>query len=210
MRTSRLGILVTMGVVGIALTGCFQGGPSGTASSSAASTPQVLGSTGGTTASSGAATEPVATTTETPAPVAQTKPLADTANDVVHQPTWVVKATDAGGKQTITLDYVQWLTGKAAEKAAKAHGDTVENDYYVVNDNKKLRTFPLASSAKITVRVSSDPSVSRDFSFSEFKSLLKTHSATYGGLPYDWNPQAVYYVTVKHGKITHLDHQWVP
>jgi hypothetical protein len=62
----------------------------------------------------------------------------------------------------------------------------------------------------IIVRASSDPGTSRRFSFPEFRSLLKTHSATFDGMPYDWNEENVYYVTVKHGKVTRLEHQWVP
>lgn len=67
-----------------------------------------------------------------------------------------------GNDFVIAADYVQMLTGKAALKAAKkagdaeydltAKGDTtwyVPNDYYVVNDNSKIRNLAVAPTAVI-------------------------------------------------------------
>ena len=65
-------------------------------------------------------------------------------------------------KWLIDIDYIQFLSGDEAIKAARKHGEAemdidakkdttywVPNDYYIVNDNKKIRTFEFASSAKI-------------------------------------------------------------
>jgi hypothetical protein len=41
------------------------------------------------------------------------------------------------------------LTGAAAASAAKAHGQTVEDDYFIVNDNKLIRTFPVATTVTV-------------------------------------------------------------
>lgn len=55
---------------------------------------------------------------------------------------------DAG---TMAFDLAYWLTGEEAAEAAAEHGDEVPppNDYYVVNDNPKLRTLQLADDARI-------------------------------------------------------------
>ena len=51
----------------------------------------------------------------------------------------------------LSFDRALFLSGKEADKAAAAHGDEtpVPNDYYIVNDNKQLRTVTLASSVKV-------------------------------------------------------------
>jgi len=125
---------------------------------------------------------------------------------------------------------VQFLTGTAATKAAVAHGDTAENDYYVVNDNPKLRTFPVSSAVVIKLHPANGPSYSRIFTFSAFKALISAHSATYGGKTYDWSSETTYYITVatyggktydwssettyyitvKNGKVARIEQQWVP
>jgi hypothetical protein len=64
----------------------------------------------------------------------------------------VVKISTTKG--TITVDVVQILTGADAEKAAKADGTMVSDDYYIRNENKQLRTLSVAATAKITENVS--------------------------------------------------------
>lgn len=49
----------------------------------------------------------------------------------------------------LRFDRVQFLTGKAAADAAKRNGDE-ESDYYVVNDNPKLRTLQVRRDAVVT------------------------------------------------------------
>jgi hypothetical protein len=52
---------------------------------------------------------------------------------------------------TLTFDLAEFLTGEAAAQAAAEHGDESPppNDYYIVNDNPKLRTMPIAPDATI-------------------------------------------------------------
>ena len=74
----------------------------------------------------------------------------------VKQFTFVTKVATSGGKTSVTADYAQFLTGKAAAAAATAAGDESPppNDYYIVNDNKQLRTLPVKAgiSVKLTAR----------------------------------------------------------
>jgi hypothetical protein len=173
-------------------------------------------STLSTSASVAGSTSTVATTTPVtpPAPVVKTttpaKPVAlAVSSDVAKQPTLITKVKQLpSGSWQGTFDYVQFLTGSAALKAAKAHGDTVDNDYYVVNDNKKLRTFPLSSGVVIQLHPGSGPTYSRYFTIDEFKTLLEDGTATYGGKYYTGN--GMYYIDVKNGQVTRIETLWVP
>lgn len=65
-----------------------------------------------------------------------------------------VYAKEMGGTAsapTLTFDLALFLTDQAATDAAAAHGDETPppNGYYIVNDNPKLRTLPVAPSVTI-------------------------------------------------------------
>jgi hypothetical protein len=49
----------------------------------------------------------------------------------------------------LTFDRATLLTGAAASSAAKAHGKTVEDDYFIVNDNPLIRTLPVSPSVVV-------------------------------------------------------------
>jgi hypothetical protein len=57
----------------------------------------------------------------------------------------------SGSPVRLSFDRALFLTGDEANKAAATHGDEtpVPNDYYVVNDSKKLRTLTLASNVAV-------------------------------------------------------------
>lgn len=54
-------------------------------------------------------------------------------------------------KSYISVDYIQFLTGKEAQAEAKKKGEEVCDDYVVVNDNKKLRIFLIADNVDISL-----------------------------------------------------------
>jgi hypothetical protein len=65
-----------------------------------------------------------------------------------------IKSVDASATPpTVTYDLAYFLTGDAATQAAKDHGDEAPppNDYYIVNDNPKLRTVALAPDARLVL-----------------------------------------------------------
>ena len=59
--------------------------------------------------------------------------------------------------QVVSFDKVEFLTGDAAVKAAIAHGDapagatSIDDDYYIVNDNKLIRLLPVIPDGIVTV-----------------------------------------------------------
>lgn len=54
---------------------------------------------------------------------------------------------------TIRFDLARFLTGEEANAAAADHGDEVPvpNDYYIVNDERRLRTLPIDPGVQILV-----------------------------------------------------------
>jgi hypothetical protein len=54
---------------------------------------------------------------------------------------------------TLVFDLAYFLTGEAANEAATEHGDEVPvpNDYYIVNDNDRLRTLTLADDIELSL-----------------------------------------------------------
>jgi hypothetical protein len=209
-RAALLGVVMLASA--LALTGCFPSKSASTATGGADSTGSASATTGvaATTATVPAAVETATTVVTEPEPAAVTKQPSNIAN-VTHQPTWIVKSGVAdNGVHTMTCDYVQFLTGQAAEKAAKKQGDTVENDYYVVNENSLKRTISVAAGVTIVLHPGDGPQFKRVFTLAQFEDLMDNTSATYGGRTYMWSNDTIYYINVKNNKITRIENQWVP
>jgi hypothetical protein len=194
----------------LALTGCFASKSASTSTGSASSSTSATVAVATTTPASVETVAPVAVTPKSPPNQTITKPTPNVAN-VTHQPTLILNDWIAdGGVNTLTCDYVQFLTGAAAVKAAKAKGDSVENDYYVVNDNTLQRNIPVPKDVKIVLHPGDGPQFSRVFTLFEFEELLDHLLATYKGKTYSWSSDTIYYIDVKDGKITRIENQWVP
>jgi hypothetical protein len=65
----------------------------------------------------------------------------------------VAVATSPDGGGILEFDLASFLTGEEATEAAREHGDEAPppNDYYIVNDNPRLRTLAIATDADIRV-----------------------------------------------------------
>jgi len=61
-----------------------------------------------------------------------------------------VSSVDAGSR-LIRFDEEQFLTGKAAQDAAHAQGQEVENDYFIKNAVKRIDTVTISASAEIVL-----------------------------------------------------------
>ncbi len=152
----------------------------------------------------------VAVATAAPKPVVKPSVKVPTS---VREAAIVKKVT--GNTSTgyhLTVDYVQWLTGKAAAAAAKAHGDESPppNDYYIVNDSPKLRTFVLPPSATISVLGwkgdGTDTLKPRLITPAQFQSVL-----TGGSHPRTEYTDGTFWLTVVDGaKVTRIVQQFRP
>lgn len=116
---------------------------------------------------------------------------------------FVKDATEKNGVITLSLDYAQFLTGKAAADAATAAGDESPppNDYYIANVNPKLRTFKVKSTAKFTIAFGS-PGDTRVLSPGEFLDAFINES--------DGGEDAGYWFTISGDTILGAKEQWTP
>lgn len=115
-----------------------------------------------------------------------------------------------GGTPHLTVDYVLFLTGQEASDAAAAHGDESPppNDYYVVNDNPRLREFPLADDATVHVAVNPDGTSAPDgraMPLADWLAAMSASSTDPGGVT-----SGVFWLTITDGVITELWQQFVP
>jgi hypothetical protein len=98
--------------------------------------------------SQGPATSSAPTPSRSPSPVAS--PTVEPSTGAIGDGRYFVRLTDVQGGEEgpllLQYDLAYLLTGDAANQAAAAHGDEtpVPNDYYIVNDNPKLRLTPLS------------------------------------------------------------------
>jgi hypothetical protein len=113
--------------------------------------------------------------------------------------------------RTVTFDLIEFLTGQAAKKAwLKDHPDEPDgppNDYYIVNQNPKLRTLPIAMSVTVkVVDLSGSGAGSKTIAFSDLPSYLAGDP-----VPDDkrlW--PSPFWLTVKSGLVTVFEEQFVP
>jgi hypothetical protein len=94
------------------------------------------------------------------------------------------------------FDLAYFLTGKEAEKAAAAHGDEVNNDYYIVNDNPKLRTMIVDGHAAVLVLASEGGPDQKSSNVADFAVDRHKHSG--------------FWITIAGGKVTKIEEQYLP
>lgn len=130
------------------------------------------------------------------------------STDVVDQPTLVVDWSSSGGRIRLTLDYVQFLYGDAANREAERRGleVPVPNDYLIVNDNPRLRVFPVKPGIMVHVLYNDDGTMSyegRDISLDAWYARLT------GPLSRQYS-SSYFLVTVRDGEITKVAQQYTP
>jgi hypothetical protein len=109
---------------------------------------------------------------------------------------------------TVEFDLVQYLTGDEAHAYAEAHEDEYGDDYYdqyVVNENPRLRTLPVAGDVEITVLQTAE-------------STNSPHAITFRELPGYVGPDQgfatphlganVFWLTVRDGSVVAIDEQY--
>jgi hypothetical protein len=118
-----------------------------------------------------------------------------------RHPVYLTAVDTARG--SVTFDLIQFLTGEEADKAwRKAHpGATggVPDDYFVINDNAKLRTMPTTSDVVVKVLdLGGENGVS---------AKVMPLPALIGYAKGAGNP---FWLTVAAGRIAAIDEQYVP
>ncbi|HEY7399623.1 MAG TPA: hypothetical protein VH989_01875 [Actinomycetota bacterium] len=166
-----------------------------------ASTPQAGGS--GTTGATGSS---ATTSTPSPSETSSASPEPASLEDGRHFVFAVDVATKGGGPQ-LQFDLAYFLTGDEATKAAKEHGDEYPppNDYYIVNDNPKLRWLPVSSSVKVKYipnEMCCDLVAGNFDAWTE--AVNETTMTDYAGKLAPW------WITVSGGQIVKIEQQYLP
>ncbi len=133
---------------------------------------------------------------------------ASTTGPTERQPGIVLGVTNSGGTNILRIDYIQFLTGGEANDAAAAHGDEspVPNDYYIVNDNPKIREFPIQPGIPVVVVTTPDGLSDPDghtISLPEWIAALSgPHANAFKA--------GFYWVTITNGTVTAIEAQYLP
>lgn len=113
--------------------------------------------------------------------------------------------------RTITLDLVQFLTGDEAKRVyAEDHPEDPNgppNDYYIVNDNPRLRTLPVVPGAAVTVAWLEPGSLGAEtISFEELPDYFAQDIVPSD--PYLWYDP--FWLTVEDGRVVSVAEQYIP
>ena len=136
----RLAVWLAVGVLAVAACGTSSGGPATSSPSPSGASPSTVSSAPQSPSTS---TAPTSSASSTGAALADGRYAAR------------ITAADAGHR-LLTVDVVQFFTGKAAASAAAAdHAPEVPppNDYWIRNSSPALRTLYVSTTAPITVNV---------------------------------------------------------
>jgi hypothetical protein len=161
---------------------------------------------GGVTAS--ATPEPTASETEAPEPSETGSPTAAAAlEDGRHF--GYIRSIDAEA-QTMRFDLAYFLTGEEANDAAAEHGDEVPvpNDYYIVNDNPRLRTLKVDPGVEVWVIDWADCCDLVEGEIQPFVDAFETRNHPWDAL-YQGR-RAPYWVTVRDGLVVEIEVQYLP
>lgn len=123
-------------------------------------------------------------------------------------PAIVTRVRTAGGTHYVELDYIQFLTGADAAAAAAARGDESPppNDYYIVNENPRLREFPIQAGIDVQVVYASGGASTPEgltVSLADWAAAMPGPLGEYYRVPFYW-------VTVTDGTVSALEQQYLP
>ena len=198
LMSSRLPLVATaLALTVITLAACSQKPATEPAASPAAAVPGSTAQFGDGPAPEVTAT-PVATATPGATATKAAKPAPPLADG--RHPGFIGTVGDG----VVAMDLVEFLTGDAAAKAWQqkypdSEQDSPDNDYFIVNDNPKLRKLPLAGSVAVTVVGASGPGTEETITVpaieKRFGNLLKG---------------TLFWFTVEQGEVTKIEEQFLP
>jgi len=112
--------------------------------------------------------------------------------------------------ETLVFDLAYFLSGDEANQAAGEHGDEtpVPNDYYIVNDNPRLRTLAVATDVEIRVI---DWGHCCDLVQGEIQPFVEAFQTEH----HAWNAmyqggESQYWLTVEGGVVVQIEEQYLP
>src|SRR5262249_34415603 len=114
---------------------------------------------------------------------------------------------------TLAFDRAEFLTGKAAQRAAEEDGtvepgEPVPNDYYIRNPNKATQTLRIANDAKITAERCKPCRHGQHGELGPFLAGFMQGRQTYAA-PYR-GKYSQYWLTIHDGEVVAFDEQYLP
>jgi hypothetical protein len=139
---------------------------------------------------------------ETPEPSESESPILEDGHHFV----FVKRALyPPDGSPRVRFDLAYFLTGAQGEQAAADHGDEFVNGYYIVNDNPRLRTLPLADEVEVEYVPASQCCELQPGDIDAWlESINETNQTDYAGKGVPW------WFTVEGGEITRIEQQYLP
>lgn len=136
-----------------------------------------------------------------------------TKPSLVKQCGYIKRLYEKGGKNFLDLDYVEFLTGEAANQAAREDGkiepgETVPNDCYVRNRSSKIRTFEIGDKVEVLVKeyhFEGETLKNRLLNFATFKTMFKTNDPSN-----QYIADSLYWITLHDNVVTEIEEQYVP
>lgn len=109
------------------------------------------------------------------------------------------------GKARIRFDLAYFYRGERAEREAAERGDEVVSGYYIVNDNPRLRTLPLADEVEVEyIPASRCCELQAGNLDAWIEAVLEANPTDYPGTNAPW------WFTVEGGRITRIEQQYLP
>jgi hypothetical protein len=139
---------------------------------------------------------------ETPEPSATGSPILEDGRHFV----FVENASRRGdGSIRIRFDLAYFYRGARAEQEAAERGDEVVSGYYIVNDNTRLRTLPVADDVEVEyIPADSCCELQPGNIDAWLEAVLETNPTDYAGTNVQW------WFTVEGGEITMIEQQYLP
>ena len=138
----------------------------------------------------------------TPEPSASPSSALDDGRHFVYVETAFQRAN---GSARVRFDLAYFYTGARAASEAAEHGDEVTDGYYIVNDNPRLRTLPLADDVEVEyVPVGACCDLQPGNIDAWLESINETNQTDYEGKDVPW------WFTVEGGLITRIEQQYLP
>ena len=121
----------------------------------------------------------------------------------------IEKLTTKGGKTYLGVDYAQLLGGDEAAAAATAAGEESPppNDYFIVNQSEKVRTWPVSPGVTVTVATWEAHFTADGYpvSWATWRDMYTGASSAFPRADEVW-----YWVTLEDGVITAINEQYFP
>lgn len=150
--------------------------------------------------SASASTEPTPSTSASPTITSQPSP-----DPVLEDGRHFVFARSArDDPASLRFDLAEFLTDQEAEEAAEDRGDEAFDGYYIVNDNPRLRTLPVADAVRVRYIPISACCDLVEGTWDQFAEAVNGTAQT------DLDASAPWWVTVRGGQIMRIEQQYLP